>query len=44
MTLTRNHGFMGHWMNFGGQQMLVFAALLAFLLLSASVTRLFQAG
>jgi hypothetical protein len=33
MTLTRIHGFMGHWMNFGGQQMLVFAALLAFLLL-----------
>ena len=35
MTLTRIHGFMGHWMNFGGQQMLVFSALLAFLLLSA---------
>ena len=34
MTLTRIHGFMGHWMNFGGQQMLVFAALLAFLVLS----------
>jgi O-antigen ligase len=33
MTLTRIHGFMGHWMNFGGQQMLVFTALLAFLLL-----------
>ena len=31
---TRIHGFMGHWMNFGGQQMLVFAFLLAFLLLS----------
>lgn len=28
-------GFMGHWMNFGGQQMLSFAALLAFLLLGA---------
>ena len=26
-------GFMGHWMQFGGQQMLVFAALAAFLLL-----------
>ena len=26
-------GFMGHWMHFGGQQMLVFAALAAFLLL-----------
>jgi O-antigen ligase len=37
MTLTRIHGFMGHWMNFGGQQMLVFTALLAFLLLSPSV-------
>lgn len=32
MTLERIHGFMGHWMNFSGQQMLVFAALLAFLL------------
>jgi O-antigen ligase len=39
MTLTRSHGFMGHWMNFGGQQMLVFSALLAFLLLSASVAK-----
>jgi len=37
MTLTRIHGFMGHWMNFGGQQMLVFTALLAFLLLSHGV-------
>jgi len=33
MISTRIHGFMGHWMNFGGQQMLVFSALLAFLLL-----------
>jgi len=33
LTLTRIHGFMGHWMNFGGQQMLVFAFLLGFLLL-----------
>ena len=33
MTLTRIHGFMGHWMNFGGQQMLLFSALLAFLLM-----------
>ena len=37
MTLTRSHGFMGHWMNFGGQQMLLFSALLAFLLLSQGV-------
>ena len=37
MTLTRIHGFMGHWMNFGGQQMLVFTALLAFLLLAHCV-------
>jgi O-antigen ligase len=37
MTLTRIHGFMGHWMNFGGQQMLVFTALLAFLLLPDGV-------
>lgn len=34
MTLERITGFMGHWMNFGGQQMLVFLALLAFLLLA----------
>jgi O-antigen ligase len=39
MTLTRIHGFMGHWMNFGGQQMLIFTTLLAFLLLSASVLK-----
>jgi len=37
MTLTRIHGFMGHWMNFGGQQLLLFSALLAFLLLSQGV-------
>jgi O-antigen ligase len=37
MTLTRIHGFTGHWMNFGGQQMLVFSALLAFLLMSRDV-------
>jgi len=36
MTLTRIHGFMGHWMNFGGQQMLLFSLLLAFLLASLS--------
>ena len=33
LTSTRIHGFMGHWMHFGGQQMLVFVFLLAFLLL-----------
>ena len=33
MTSYRITGFMGHWMNFGGQQMLVFVMLLAFLLL-----------
>ena len=37
MTVERVHGFMGHWMNFGGQQMLVFAALLAFLLLAKAL-------
>jgi O-antigen ligase len=37
MTLTRIHGFMGHWMNFGGQQMLVLTALLSFLFLSHGV-------
>jgi O-antigen ligase len=39
LTLTRIHGFMGHWMNFGGQQMLVFALLLGFLLLSPTSNR-----
>jgi O-antigen ligase len=34
MTNNRATGFMGHWMNFGGQQMLVFIALIAFLLLA----------
>jgi O-antigen ligase len=33
MTVTRIVGFQGHWMNFGGQQMLMFSALLALLLL-----------
>ena len=33
LTSTRIRGFMGHWMNFGGQQMLVFVFLLGFLLL-----------
>jgi len=37
MTLTRTHGFMGHWMNFGGQQMLVFSVLLTFVFLSGAV-------
>ena len=37
MTLTRGAAFMGHWMNFGGQQMLLFSALLAFLLSSNAV-------
>ncbi len=35
MISTRIHGFMGHWMNFGGQEMLAFAVLLAYLLLSS---------
>jgi len=34
MTSERIHGFQGHWMNFGGQQMLMFAAILAMLFLS----------
>src|SRR5208337_4623208 len=34
LTSTRIHGFMGHWMHFGGQQMLVFVFLLGFVLLS----------
>lgn len=37
LTAERISGFMGHWMNFGGQQMLVFAALLAFLLLRPGI-------
>ena len=37
MTSERISGFMGHWMNFGGQQMLIFAALLAFLLLAPGI-------
>ena len=39
LTFERIHGFMGHWMNFGGQQMLVLAALVAFLLLAPRVRR-----
>ena len=35
LTITRIHGFMGHWMNFGGQQMLIFSSLAAYALLSA---------
>ena len=36
MTLEgRVRGFMGHWMHFSGQQMLVFSALLAFLVFGA---------
>ncbi len=34
LTSLRIEGFMGHWMNFGGQQMLIFTFLVAFLLLS----------
>jgi O-antigen ligase len=34
MRADRIHGLMGHWMNFGGQQMLVFLAFFGFLLLS----------
>jgi O-antigen ligase len=34
LTSTRIHGFMGHWMHFGGQQMLAFAFALSFLLLA----------
>jgi O-antigen ligase len=36
MRAERIHGLMGHWMNFGGQQMLVFLAFFAFLLLHRS--------
>ncbi|HEV2351689.1 MAG TPA: O-antigen ligase family protein [Terriglobia bacterium] len=37
MRAERIHGLMGHWMNFGGQQMLVFLALFGFLLLDRHV-------
>jgi O-antigen ligase len=40
LTSLRIHGFMGHWMNFGGQQMLVFVLLLGCLLLRAVAPRL----
>jgi O-antigen ligase len=39
LTSTRIHGFMGHWMHFGGQQMLVFVFLIGFLLLSKASNR-----
>jgi O-antigen ligase len=44
LTTLRIHGFMGHWMNFGGQQMLVFAMLFGYLLLGAGVPRLTPAS
>lgn len=37
MTQQRITGFMGHWINFGGQQMLVFVMLLAYLLLEPRI-------
>ena len=40
MTQQRITGFMGHWMNFGGQQMLVFVMLLAYLLLRPRVSNI----
>jgi putative inorganic carbon (hco3(-)) transporter len=39
MISTRITGLMGHWMNFGGQQMLVFVILAAFLVLALNVRR-----
>ena len=39
LTSGRIHGFMGHWMHFGGQQMMVFVFLLGFLLLSNASNR-----
>jgi len=38
MTLLRIHGFQGHWMNFGGQQMLIFVALVAYVTLGRRPT------
>src|SRR5207237_6781650 len=40
MTNSRAHGLMGNWMNFGGQQMLVFISLSAFILLAPRVRRI----
>ncbi len=40
MRQARAHGLMGHWMNFGGQQMLVFVTIFAFLLLAACPLRI----
>jgi O-antigen ligase len=40
MSGDRIRGLMGHWMNFGGQQMLVFVCLVAFLLLAPCARRL----
>jgi putative inorganic carbon (hco3(-)) transporter len=44
MRAQRITGFMGHWMNFGGQQMLAFAALLAFLLFRKPASGAPEAG
>ena len=44
LTSTRTHGFMGHWMHFGGQQMMIFALLLAFLLLANGGTPELETG
>jgi len=44
LTQTRIHGFMGHWMHFGGQQMMVFAFLVAFLLLSHNSNSKLETG
>lgn len=44
LTSQRISGFMGHWMNFGGQQMLVFAALSAFLLFFPAPKRIWWAA
>jgi O-antigen ligase len=44
MTFTRITGFMGHWMNFGGQQMQVFLLLLAFLMLAKASGGIAAAG
>ena len=43
MTITRITGLMGDWMNFGGQQMLVFIMFAAFLLFAFRVRRMWWA-
>lgn len=44
MTLTRITGFMGHWMNFSGQQMMAFTSLAALLLVASAADQGLEPG